>query len=80
MSRVHPVCASISICVTGTATTSDQKCVAKTGTLTFAPSETTKTITIEDKGDSRRSPTRLSTSKYSATAVTRCSPTTRGIG
>jgi Calx-beta domain/FG-GAP-like repeat/FG-GAP repeat len=28
--------------------------VAKTGTLTFAPGETTKTITIEVKGDSRR--------------------------
>jgi len=28
--------------------------VAKTGTLTFAPGETTKTITIEVKGDSKR--------------------------
>ncbi len=27
---------------------------AKIGTLTFAPGETTKTITIEVKGDSRR--------------------------
>jgi len=27
---------------------------AKTGTLTFAPGETTKTITIEVKGDSKK--------------------------
>jgi hypothetical protein len=40
--------------VDGTATTSDSDCVAKTGTLTFAPGETTKTITIEVKGDSKR--------------------------
>ena len=40
--------------VDGTATTSDSDYVAKTGTLTFAPGETTKTITIEVKGDSKR--------------------------
>lgn len=40
--------------VDGTATTSDGDYVAKTGTLTFAPGETTKTITIEVKGDSKR--------------------------
>ena len=40
--------------VNGTATTSDSDYVAKTGTLTFAPGETTKTITIEVKGDSKR--------------------------
>ena len=40
--------------VNGTATTSDGDYVAKTGTLTFAPGETTKTITIEVKGDSKR--------------------------
>ena len=28
--------------------------VAKPGTLTFAPGETTKTVTIEVKGDSKR--------------------------
>jgi hypothetical protein len=28
--------------------------VAKTGTLTFAPGETTKTITVEVKGDSKK--------------------------
>ena len=38
----------------GTAKTSDGDYVAKTGTLTFAPSETTKTITIEVKGDSKK--------------------------
>jgi hypothetical protein len=38
----------------GTAKTSDQDYVAKTGTLTFAPGETTKTITIEVKGDNKR--------------------------
>lgn len=38
----------------GTAKTSDSDYVARTGTLTFAPGETTKTITIEVKGDSKR--------------------------
>jgi Calx-beta domain-containing protein len=38
----------------GTATTSDGDYIAKTGTLTFAPGETTKTITIEVKGDSKK--------------------------
>ena len=40
--------------VNGTATTSNKDYVAKTGTLTFAPGETTKTITIEVKGDSKK--------------------------
>lgn len=40
--------------VNSTATTSDNDYVAKTGTLTFAPGETTKTITISVKGDSKR--------------------------
>src|SRR5262245_38681275 len=38
----------------GTATTSDQDYVAKSGTLTFAPGETTNTITIEVKGDTKK--------------------------
>ncbi len=38
----------------GVAKTSDGDYIAKTGTLTFAPGETTKTITIEVKGDSKR--------------------------
>src|SRR5205823_4399288 len=40
--------------VDGTATTSDSDYVAKTGTLTFAPGETTKAITIEVKGDNKK--------------------------
>jgi hypothetical protein len=39
--------------VDGTAKTSDQDYVAKSGTLTFRPGETTKTITIEVKGDNK---------------------------
>jgi Calx-beta domain/FG-GAP-like repeat len=42
--------------VDGTATTGDGDYIAKTGTLTFAPGETTKTITIEVKGDSKKEP------------------------
>ncbi|MCE9524936.1 MAG: FG-GAP-like repeat-containing protein, partial [Planctomycetales bacterium] len=38
----------------GTATTSNGDYIAKTGTLTFAPGETTKTITIDVKGDSKK--------------------------
>ena len=40
--------------VDGTATTGDSDYIAQTGTLTFAPGETTKTITIEVKGDSKK--------------------------
>lgn len=40
--------------VNGTATTGDNDYVAQTGMLTFAPGQTTKTITIEVKGDSKR--------------------------
>src|SRR5206468_5515400 len=40
--------------VDGSATTSDSDYVAKSGTLTFAPGEPTKTITIEVKGDSKK--------------------------
>jgi hypothetical protein len=38
----------------GTAKTSDSDYVAKTGTITFAPGETTKTITIVVNGDSKK--------------------------
>ena len=38
----------------GTAKTSDNDYVAKTGTLAFAPGETTRTITIEVNGDSKK--------------------------
>jgi hypothetical protein len=37
----------------GAATTRDSDYVAKTGTLTLAPGETTKSVTIEVKGDSK---------------------------
>jgi hypothetical protein len=40
--------------VNGTATTGDNDYITRTGTLTFAPGQTTKTITIEVKGDSKR--------------------------
>jgi len=38
----------------GTAKAGNQDYVARSGTLTFAPGETTKTITIEVKGDGKR--------------------------
>jgi Calx-beta domain/FG-GAP-like repeat len=40
--------------VDGSATTSDGDYIAKTGTLTFAPGETTKSITIEVKADHKK--------------------------
>jgi hypothetical protein len=49
----QPVTMSFST-LNGTATTGDNDYVAKTGTLTFAPGETTKTITIEVTGDRKK--------------------------
>jgi chitinase len=40
--------------INGTAKTSDNDYVAKTGTLTFAPGERSKLITIQVKGDAKR--------------------------
>jgi hypothetical protein len=40
--------------VNGTASTGNNDYIAKTGTLTFAPGETTKTITIEVRRDKKR--------------------------
>jgi hypothetical protein len=40
--------------VNGAAATGDNDYVAKSGTLTFAPGETTKTITVEVKGEGKR--------------------------
>lgn len=40
--------------VNGTATTRNNDYVAKSGTITFLPGDTTKTITIEVKGDSKK--------------------------
>ena len=40
--------------VNGTATTAGNDYIAKTGTLTFNPGETTKTITIEVKADNKK--------------------------
>jgi chitinase len=40
--------------VNGTAKTSDNDYIVKSGTITFAAGETTKTITIEVRGDSKR--------------------------
>jgi probable HAF family extracellular repeat protein len=40
----------------GTATTGDKDYVAKSGTLTFAPGEMTKTISIEVIGDTKKEP------------------------
>jgi hypothetical protein len=49
----QPVTMSYST-VNGTATTGDGDYIARTGSLTFAPGETVKTITIDVKGDNRR--------------------------
>ena len=49
----QPVTMSFST-LNGTATTGDNDYVATSGTLTFKPGETTKTLTIEVKGDAKK--------------------------
>ncbi len=66
--------------VDGTATTSDNDYVAKTGTLTFAPGETTKTITIEVKGDNKKEANEYFNLDLFDNSANSCSPTFRGIG
>ncbi len=41
-------------CVDGTATSGSGDYIARPGTVTFNPGETTKAITIEVKGDSKK--------------------------
>ena len=48
--RLRPAGDDVVPAVNGTATTGDSDYIAKSGTLTFAPGETTKTITIECQG------------------------------
>jgi hypothetical protein len=62
--------------VEGTATTSDNDYIAKTGTLTFAPGETSKTITILVNGDRLAEPNETFVVNLS-TRPTRPSPTAR---
>ena len=51
---MRPACDDVVPHGDGTATTNDNDYVDRTGTRTFAPGETTKTITIEVKGDSKK--------------------------
>ena len=66
--------------VNGTATTSNNDYVAKTGTLTFAPGETTKTITIEVKGDSKRESNETFSLELFAASSNALLPDALGIG
>ena len=47
-------CGRFALFMSADATVCDTDYVAKTGTLTFAPGETTKTITIVVNGDSKK--------------------------
>ena len=64
----------------GTATTGDDDYVAKSGTLTFAPGETTKTITIEVKGDNKRESDETFYLDLSANSINSLFTKKRGIG
>jgi hypothetical protein len=65
-SSIHATGPHCAIRLDSIATTTDNDYVAKTGTLTFGPGETTKTIPIEVKGEARRRLARRSTSTCSA--------------
>jgi hypothetical protein len=58
----------------GTGKTTDNNYVAKTGTRTSNPGETTETNTIEVKGDSKKVADQIFTSTHSATAASHYSP------
>jgi len=75
----QPVTMSFST-VNGTATAGDKDYVAKAGTLTFAPGETTKTITIEVKGDSRRESDEYFYLELSGNSSSSLFKKSRGIG
>src|SRR5262249_48359551 len=75
----QPVTVSFST-VNGTATTSNGDYVAKSGTLTFAPGETTKTITIEVKGDNKKEADEMFYVDLSANSSNSWFTKKRGIG
>jgi FG-GAP-like repeat/Calx-beta domain len=66
--------------VNGAATTSDNDYIARTGTLTFNPGETSKTITIEVKGDSKKEASETFYLDLSGNSVNSLFTKKRGIG
>jgi len=64
----------------GIATTGDGENVAKTGTLTFNPGETTKTITIVVNGDSKKEADETFFLDLSGNSGNSLFTNTRGIG
>jgi chitinase len=64
----------------GTAKTSDGDYLARIGTLTFAPGETTKTVTIQVKGDSRREADETFTLVLSGASGNASLPDSVGLG
>ncbi len=75
----QPVTLSFST-VNGTAKTSNSDYVAKSGTITFAPGETTKTITIVVKGDKKPELTETFFLDLSDASGTTIFEKSRGIG
>lgn len=64
----------------GTATTGDNDYIARTGTLTFNPGETSKTITIEVKGDSKKEADETFYLDLSGNSVNSLLTKKRGVG